>query len=149
MKKFFIAIVIALTSALTPAFAQEADAIIGEYESVQGGSGYKVRVTKNSDGTYKAQLFWASDSINPKTGKKDLDVKNPDKSLRNTPVDQIVLINGLTWDSAKKQYGNAKIYDPQRGIRVNVTARFEPSGKLCLKGTVLGIGEKIYWTRIK
>ena len=36
-----------------------------------------------------------------------------------------------------------------KGIRVNVTAEFVEPKKLKLRGTVLGIGTTLYWTKIK
>ena len=153
MKRFLIALT-AVLFAMLPASAQSAknssaDNIIGKYESVQGTDAYKVEVTKNADGTYKAQGYWMKDPIDPRTGKKALDVKNPDKSLRNTPCDQIVLIQNLKYIPAKKVWGDAKIYDPQRGIKANVTAHFLQDGRLSLKATVLGIGETVYWTPVE
>ena len=82
-------------------------------------------------------------------GKVLLDEKNPDKSLRKLPCTQIVLFDGLTYNAKKKVWDGTKIYDPQRGIRANVTCEFQPDGKLMLKGSVLGISEKSYWTKIK
>ena len=125
-----------------------ADSVLGKYESVQGGDPYRVQVTKNADGSYKAQIYWLANPIDPKTGERALDKKNPDKSLRSVPSDQVVLIRDLKYKADKKQWGDAKIYDPQRGIRANVTAWFMEDGRLCLKGTVLGIGEKAFWTRL-
>ena len=153
MKRFVIALA-AVLFAMLPASAQSAknsaaDNIIGKYESVQGTDAYKVEVTKNADGTYKAQIYWMKDPSDPKTGKKALDVKSPDKGLRNTPCDRIVLIQNLKYIPAKKVWGDAKIYDPQRGLKANVTAQFLPDGRLSLKGTVLGIGETVYWTPVK
>ena len=153
MKRFLIALT-AVLFAMLPASAQSAknssaDNIIGKYESVQGTDAYKVEVTKNADGTYKAQIYWMKDPIDPRTGKKALDVKNPDKRLRNRPCDQIVLIQNLKYIPAKKVWGDAKIYDPQRGIKANVTAQFLQDGRLSLKATVLGIGETVYWTPVE
>ncbi|MGN0202882.1 MAG: DUF2147 domain-containing protein [Candidatus Cryptobacteroides sp.] len=124
------------------------DAIVGSYISEYADQTYKVKVTKNSDGTYKAQNYWLKNP-NGKDGKPLMDVKNPDKSLRNIPYSQVVLIENLKYNAEKKQWDNAKIYDPSRGIKANVYAYFMPDGKLMLKGSVLGIGEKIYWTPIE
>ena len=56
-----------------PAAAQgindKADNIIGEYLTDRGGSKSKVRVTKNADGTYDAQVFWVENPMG-KDGKK-------------------------------------------------------------------------------
>jgi uncharacterized protein (DUF2147 family) len=76
-------------------------------------------------------------------------VKNPDKSLRNVDIDQVVIVKGLKYDADDKTWGDAKIYDPSKGIRVNVTAEFVSADKLKLRGTILGIGTTIYWSKIK
>ena len=135
-----------------PAAAQgindKADNIIGEYLTDRGGSKSKVRVTKNADGTYDAQVFWVENPMS-KDGKKRKDVKNPDKSLRNVDIDQVVIVKGLKYDAEDKKWGGAKIYDPTKGLRVNATAEFETADKLKLRGTILGVGVTLYWTRIK
>lgn len=152
MKKILLTLSLALM-AMVGASAQDknavADSILGNYESVQGEDSFKVKFTKNTDGSYKAQIYWLAQPNDPKTGKPFLDEKNPDKSLRNVHSDQIVLINGLKYNAEKKQWDGAKIYDPQRGLKANVTASFQPDGRLMLKGTIMGIGEKVYWTPCK
>lgn len=138
-------------AAMTLCLAQnnKADNILGKYSSVQGGEGYKVEVTKKTDGTYKAQIYWISESNDPKTGKKKLDTKNPDKALRGLPSDRVVLFDGLRYNAEKQQWGDAKIYDPQRGIRVSCTAKFDNAKTLTVRGSVLGIGETAVWTRVE
>ena len=135
-----------------PTFAQgindKADNIVGEYLTDRGGSKSKVRVTKNPDGTYDAQVFWVEKPYDA-NGNKRKDVKNPDKSLRNVDIDQVVIVKGLKYDAKDKVWGGTKIYDPSKGIRVTVTAEFEKADKLKLRGTVFGIGTTLYWTRIK
>ena len=151
MKKLMMIFMGALMMVL-PSFAQgindKADNIVGEYLTDRGGSKSKVRVTKNVDGTYDAQVFWVEKPLDAK-GNKRKDVKNPDKNLRNVDIDQVVVVNGLKYDANDKVWGDTKIYDPSKGIRVNVTAEFESSEKLKLRGTILGIGTTIYWTKIK
>ncbi|MCQ2115503.1 MAG: DUF2147 domain-containing protein [Bacteroidales bacterium] len=152
MKRFLAALAAIIIAAL-PSSAQSSknnsgDSILGKYESIQGGEGYRVNVTKKADGTYKAQIYWLKQPIDPKTGEKKLDTKNPDKSLRNKPSDQVVLIDGLKYNAEKKVWNDAKIYDPQRGIRANVTCKFLEDGRLSIKGTIMGIGETAYWTPI-
>lgn len=140
----------ALLFASIAGFAQndKADAILGKFHSKQGEDEYKVLVSKKSDGTYKAQIYWVANTIDPKTGKKVLDTKNPDKSLRNVPCDEIVLMDGLKYNAGKKQWDGTKIYDPQRGIKASVTVKFSDPGTLNVRGTVLGIGETAVWKKI-
>ena len=152
MKKFIIAI-IGIVAFAMPSFAQglnsKGDNIIGEYLTDRGGSKSKVRISKNADGSYDAQVFWVENPYEADGKTKRKDVKNPDKALRNTPVDQIVLVKGLKYDAEEKCWGGAKIYDPTKGIKVNAEAEFETADKLKLRGTILGMGVTLYWTRIK
>lgn len=151
MKRFIITFVCAALLGFT-AQAQgindKADNIIGEYLTDRGGSKSKVRITKNSDGSFDAQVFWVENPYD-KNGNKRKDVKNPDKTLRNVDIDQVVIVKGLKYDAEKKRWSGAKIYDPTKGMRVNATAEFETSDKLKLRGTIMGIGVTLYWTRIK
>jgi uncharacterized protein (DUF2147 family) len=151
MKQFMMTLLCALVFAM-PSFAQgindKADNIVGEYLTDRGGSKSKVRVTKNADGTFSAQIFWVEKPFDAQ-GNKRKDVKNPDKSLRNVDIDQVVIVKGLKYDAEDKTWGDARIYDPSKGIRVNVTAEFVDANKLKLRGTIFGIGTTLYWTRIK
>ncbi len=151
MKNVILSIICAFMVCI-PTMAQgindHSDNIVGEYLTDRGGSKSKVRVTKNADGTYSAQLFWVEKPYDA-NGNKRKDVKNPDKNLRNVDIDQVVIVKGLKYNSKDKTWGDAKIYDPSKGIRVNVTAQFESKDKLKLRGTILGIGTTLYWNRIQ
>lgn len=152
MKRLIFSVLLILT-AILPSFAQNAlndagDNIIGTYYAVQAGNESKVKIFKASDGTYSCQIIWVKNSVNPATGEKYTDIKNPDKSLRNTPCDQIVIFRGLKYNAEKKRWENGKIYDPTRGLKANATASFEPDGRLKLRGSVMGIGESVYWKKL-
>ena len=152
MKKVILVLFCAML-AVVPAFSQaslnsKADNIVGEYLTDRGGSKSKVRVTKAADGTYTAQLFWV-ENPNDAKGNKRKDVNNPDRNLRNVDIDKVVIVKGLKYLKDDKMWGDAKIYDPSKGIRVNVTAEFVSANKLKLRGTVFGIGTTIYWQKIK
>lgn len=123
------------------------DNILGEYSGIQGGFEFRARITKNSDNTYKAQIYYIKNDKDA-NGKKYLDEKNPDKNLRSTPCDRVVLFNGLKYNSEKKQWDGTKIYDPQRGIRANVVISFTDTGKLKIKGSLMGISETVYWKKL-
>ena len=82
-------------------------------------------------------------------GVMDVDDKNPDKSLRNTPADKIVLFTGLKYNAKKQQWDGTKIYDPNRGIKVSMTAAFDGPKVLKIRGSVLGIGETEVWKRVE
>jgi len=151
-----ISIACALILASVSLFAQsnsatlnsKADNIIGTYYLSFSGEESKVKITKESAGSYKAQVIWVKNDKD-KSGKKRLDEKNPDKSLRTVPCDQIVLIQGLKYNSKDKIWTDAKIYDPTRGIKANVKVQFQEDGKLALKGSLMGISETSIWTKVE
>ena len=151
MKKIIFTLIGAIMFAI-PTFAQNinknGDEIIGEYLTDRGGSKSKVRVTKEENGTYTAQLFWVENPLDNK-GNKRKDVKNPDKNLRNVDIDKVVVIKGLKFDKSEGEWNGTKIYDPSKGIRVDVEAEFVDAKKLKLFGNIWGIGTTIYWTKIK
>ena len=152
MKKILASFALALCAAVC-AFPQASvnyfpDSLSGTYLASQKGDEFKVSITADPDGVYTGRIIWLKDSVNPATGEKLLDTKNPDKSLRSVPCDQIVLLRGLKYDSEKKCWNGGKIYDPQRGINANATLYFEVDGRLCVKGTVGLISEKVYWKKI-
>ena len=131
------------------AFAQndKADNIIGRYICGTGKDAYKVDISRQADGNYKCQIFWVADPLD-ENGKPSLDKKNPDKSLRNVPMDRVVLFKDLKYNSEKKHWSDTKIYDPNRGIKVKVTINFDDPKTLKVRGTVLGIGETVTWLRL-
>ena len=130
------------------ALNEMADNIVGTYLGEQKGDVFKARITKASDGTYKGQIFWMENDRQA-DGSKRLDTKNPDKSLRSTPADKIVLFTGLKYNAKKQQWDGTKIYDPNRGIKVSMTATFDSPKVLKIRGSVLGIGETEVWKRVE
>lgn len=125
-----------------------ADNIVGTYSGVQDGEKFKVKIVKLKDKTYRGQMIWMENDKD-ENGNKRLDIKNPDKSLRSTPCDQIVLFSGLKYDAGDKEWNGAKIYDPRRGIRAKLKICFGKDGRLNVRGSLLGIGETVYWNKIE
>lgn len=147
MKRILLSIAVMLAALPILAQNDKAANILGAYSGSNGKFEYKVRVTQSSDGSFKATIFWVDPLLGP-DGKVQTDVKNPDKSLRDTPIDKIVLISGLRYDEQKQQWSGAKIYDPTRGVRANALLRFNEDGKLAVKGSLLGLSETHIWTRL-
>lgn len=152
MKKLFLIITLLCTfigSAMAQnALNNQAESIIGTYSGKQGDDQFKAKITQQKDGTFTAQIIWVENDRDA-NGNKLLDTKNPDKSLRNTPCDQIVLFSGLKYNAKEKCWDGTKIYDPQRGIKAKLQADFADDGQLKLRGSILGIGETVYWQKIK
>ena len=152
MKKFLILFTL-LSTIMGASIAQnplnnKAENIVGTYQSKQGDDNFKATITQQKDGTFTGKIIWLEKDKDA-NGNKLLDEKNPDKSLRNVPCDQIVLFSGLKYDAGDKCWNGTKIYDPQRGIRAKLRAEFTDDGQLKLRGSVMGIGESVYWKKIK
>ena len=121
-----------------------AENITGTYYVSHEGENSKVRIFRDTDGTFTAQVIWVENSLDG-NGNIRLDEKNPDKSLRNTPCDRIILIEKLEYNPGKKRWDNGKIYDPTRGIRANVTCSFDSPSILRVRGSLMGFGETVFW----
>ena len=150
MKKIIFTLMCALMvlSANAQDLNSKGDNILGEYFSLKDGSKSKIRITKEADGTYKAQVFWVENSLDA-NGNKRKDVKNPDKSLRNVDIDKVVLIKGLKYDVDDKEWTDTKIYDPTAGKIYSVDIEFTDEKTLKVYGNIWGIGKTVYWTKIE
>lgn len=150
MKKILLTLTLFLMGTmalLAQGLNDKADNILGNWRATRGGEVSKVKVSRSADGTYMAQVYWV-EVDKDKNGNKKLDRKNPDKSLRNTPCDQIVLFQGLKYNAEKKQWDGTEVYDPTKGIRAKCVVRFEDDGRLRIKGSILGISQSAYWEKL-
>ena len=151
MKTIVFTLLCAMTFSLTT-FAQDlnsnGDNILGEYLSLKDGSKSKIKITKEADGTYTAQVYWVEKSLDA-NGNKRKDVKNPNKSLRNVDLDKVVLVKGLKYDTKDKEWSDTKIYDPGSGKIYSVDIEFKDAKTLKVYGNILGIGKTVYWEKIK
>lgn len=150
MKKIIFTIMCALMaiSANAQNLNSKGDNIIGNYLSTKDGVKSKIKITKEANGTYKAQVYWVERALDAK-GNKRKDVKNPNKSLRNVDIDKVVLIKGLKYDAKDKEWTDSKIYDPGSGKIYSIDIEFKDANTLKVYGNILGIGKTVYWTRIK
>ncbi|MCR4565345.1 MAG: DUF2147 domain-containing protein [Bacteroidales bacterium] len=150
MKRILLTLTLLLmgtAALLAQGLNDKADNILGNWRATRGGEVSKVKISRSADGTYMAQVYWV-EVDKDKNGNKKLDRKNPDKSLRNTPCDQIVLIQGLKYNAEKKQWDGTEVYDPTKGIRAKCVVRFEDDGRLRIKGSILGISQSAYWEKL-
>ncbi len=151
MKRFILLLMTLLSvNAVTAqnTLNDKADNIVGTYSGKQGDDKFKVKIVKLTDGTYRGQVIWLEHDKDAK-GNKLLDSKNPDKKLRSTPADRIILFSGLKYNAKKHRWDDTKIYDPQRGLRANLSIEFSADGKLRVKGSLMGISESVYWKKIE
>lgn len=144
MKKFLSIILVALLCALTATAQGAGDKIIGTYKAVSNGDVSHVKIYKVAGG-YRAQIIWL-EHPNLADGTPRTDKKNPDAAKRSVHSDRIVLVDKMTYKDGV--WGEAKIYDPQKGKKFNVEMRFKDAKTLCVKGSLLVFSRTMYWTRL-
>ena len=137
MKKFLmsmVALFFALSATVANASPSEGDSILGVYKAVKDGAVSKVRISKNADNTYKAQVIWVEKQYN-EDGSLRTDLKNPDPAKRNTPSSEIVLIESVSYEDG--EWKNGKIYDPTKGDVYRVVVTFKDEKTLRVRGYFL------------
>ncbi|MBQ8969018.1 MAG: DUF2147 domain-containing protein [Bacteroidaceae bacterium] len=146
IKKFFVMLVCGLMAAAGVSAQVKADDILGTYRVVQGKDNSKVTFRKSGNG-YSCQVVWL-ENMKEKDGTLRTDKKNPDKAKRSTPSDKIVLIEKVTFDEAKQEWGNGQIYDPTRGKFFKVRISFKDAKTLKVRGSWGPISETVEWTKL-
>lgn len=144
VKRVLLMVLMALFTC-TGMMAQSAgDKILGTYHVVRNGQESKVKVTKNGNG-YKAQVCWLKEPNNP-DGTPKRDLKNSDKSKRNTLSSEIVLIEKVTYENG--EWKNGQVYDPTKGKTFNVVLKFEGDKTLKVKGNWGPFSSTSTWTKL-
>lgn len=142
MKKFLLTML--FTIFCTLGMMAQADKIVGTYKLVHDGKESKVKIFKYQNG-YRAQVCWLKETKNP-DGSVKKDVKNPDKAKRNTPADQIVLVDKVTYEDGIWQ--NGKIYEPTSGKTYKVEIKFTDAKTLQVRGKLGPFFKNVYWTKL-
>lgn len=135
-----------IATTLTVSAQSAADKIVGLYHVVKDGRNSKVKIFKHGDG-YRAQVVWLENMKNP-DGSQRTDQKNPDPKKRNTPSNQIVLVEKVTFDG-DDTWENGYIYDPTSGKVYRVEMYFDKPNVLTVKGKLGPFFKRVYWQKIQ
>ena len=150
MKRFLMLLacgVIALSVSVASASTEGGDRILGVYKAVKDGAVSKVRISKIGDNAYKAQVFWLEKPNNP-DGSIRTDVKNPDPAKRNTPSDQIVLIESVSYNGEDNVWEDGNIYDPTSGKVFKTVVDFKDDKTLRVRGYLGPFSKSLYWEKL-
>ena len=140
--------VIALSASVASTSTNGGDRILGVYKAVKDGAVSKVRITKIGNNAYKAQVFWLEEETNP-DGSIRRDIKNPDPAKRNTPSNQIVLIESVSYDSEEGVWNNGNIYDPTSGKVYKTIVDFKDDKTLRVRGFLGPFSKSLYWHKLE
>ncbi len=128
-----------------------ADKILGVYyiSDDQSDEDCKVRIVKTSSGLYEGRIIWVKNP-NFKDGTPKRDVKNPDKSKRNTPGDKIQLLFHFRYDAKENKWVDGEIYDPIHGKYYKSKMWFEKEDVLRVRGYigVPALGRTMTWKKV-
>ena len=98
--------------------------------------------------TYEGKIVWLAEPFNEK-GEIKLDKENPDESLRQRTIQNLIIIQQLKF-TGDNQWSNGTIYDARSGKTYSLNAKLEGKDTLFMRG-YLGfslIGKTTRWTRV-
>ena len=130
----------------------EADRIVGVYYVVEEESGEesKIKIARDEDGTYYAQVVWMKNPNMP-DGSPKLDFNNPDPALRTVHADRIKIMTDLQYNAKKQEWEHGKVYNPVNGKFYKSYMAFVGKDRLKVRG-YLGfsmLGRTLYWDKVE
>ncbi|RFM25691.1 DUF2147 domain-containing protein [Deminuibacter soli] len=109
----------------------------------------KIEVYKAVDGKLYGKLVWMQDATDA-NGKPRTDSKNPNESLRNTPLMNYPILKGFTKGKTEGVYEGGTVYDPKTGKTYCGKLTLQAGGnELKLKGYICSfsmLGRTSVWT---
>lgn len=143
-----ISLFIGFFLSLTPAKADDPDAILGKWLSSKKRN--QVQIYKQGD-KYYGKLVWMLEPNDPVTKKPRIDQENPDTKLRSRQLMQLVLLTNLTY-KGNNVWTDGEIYNPEDGKTYSCDLTLKDPNTLDFHGYVMGIsflGKTKTWTRVK
>jgi len=147
--RFMILVTVAMLVLQCVSYADEADAILGQWVTEEGKS--RVEITK-SGGKYYGNILWLKEPNYPEgdeeAGKTKHDRNNPDKSKQTKPIIGLQVMKGFK-HTGGKTWAKGTIYDPENGKTYKCKATLEGTKKLNVRGYIgiSLIGRTTVWTR--
>ncbi len=129
-------------AALSAAHAQ--DAVPRGHWLTQGADA-KVRIEPCGAGLVCGSIAWLKNPIDPETGKRATDAKNPDPAKRSRPLIGVQLLLGLRPAGPGRWAG--KIYNADDGQIYNGSITLLGPGRLKIEGCVFAICGSEIWTK--
>ena len=119
------------------AFAVEESEVLAEWVVETGDA--RVEIYKAADGTYEGRLCWLKEPEypqgDPEAGKPKRDRENPDKSLRDRPIQGLVFMTGFKFDGDGKWKGG-KVYDAESGKTYSCKMTLKDRDTLEIRGYI-------------
>ena len=126
-------------------FAQNTDGILGVW--LVGSKDAHIKIFRIGN-EFVGEIVRVKDPIDPKTGKPQLDVNNPEPSLRSRPVLGMRLMKGLDFEDG--EWIDGDIYDANSGKIYSCQIEKISKDEIELTGYIgfSWIGRSDTWTRV-
>jgi len=145
MKKKLLFVAIAMLL-MANVFGQ-ADQVIGIWLTEEGNS--QIEITKTPNGQFAGRIVWMEEPLDEQ-GKPKVDKENPNAALRNRPLQNLMILQGFTYNANRREWSGGTIYDPKEGKTYDAVMRLDGNNTLVLRGFVMGmrmLGRNSAWTR--
>jgi uncharacterized protein (DUF2147 family) len=118
-----------------------------------------VGIWTNEEGKARFEIYQSGNKLHGKiiqlkeplrNGKPKLDENNPDKKLRNRPLQGMVFMKDFKYDNGNK-WDDGTIYDPESGKTYSCYMKMTGKDKMEVKGYIgiSLIGRTQNWTRVE
>lgn len=121
------------------------DVIVGKWLNPRKDAHIEIYKSGTS---YSGKIVWLKNSVNASTDKPVTDDENPNASLRNKPVLNLVILRGFTYNWDDNEYVDRTIYDPKEGKTYTCKMWLTETNQLNIRGYVGIFYRTEVWTRV-
>ncbi len=154
MVRSILALTVLLASSV--AVAAEGDSILGVWLTQTGKAKVQISHCEHDMSRYCGEVVWLKEPLftakdgEELAGKEKVDLKNPDKSLRQRPVMGMAMLSNFRFAGDNK-WEKGKIYDPTKGKTYKSHLKLKDANTLKVRGYIgiSLIGRTADWTRVK
>ncbi|MEO0628577.1 MAG: DUF2147 domain-containing protein [Bacteroidota bacterium] len=104
-----------------------------------------IEIYKNGE-EYEGKIVWLDEPTRP-DGSIPRDDNNPDESLRERPIMNMVMLSGFTY--SRGQYRNGSIYDARNGKTYNSKMWLDDNNTLMMRGYLGPFYRTVELTRVQ
>ena len=125
----------------------QADQVIGLWLTEEGNS--QIEITKTPNGQFAGRIVWMEEPLDEQ-GKPKVDKENPNAAMRNRPLQNLMILQGFTYNANRREWSGGTIYDPKEGKTYDAVMRLDGNNTMVLRGFVMGmrmLGRNSAWTR--
>ena len=116
----------------TPIYAQtNPNAILGKWEAEEKNLTVEVYKQNNA---FKAKVLWYHDPADTIPVEQRLDLKNPNKALRNRKIVGTDILSDLIYNPKQERWVNGRIYDASSGRTWDATVWLVDAQNLNVRG---------------